>query len=146
VFRVTGVQTCALPISEANKVQLLFNARSRATDIADHAIDEREDLRNRIPSIMTLYAYDRANFAGKEIIKNAVVSGEWSEQFAKVVDDYALDLLRRTRQYVKAIKPTRTKVKIVKERTNEIISLAQAMIKDPKAIEDYQEFYARPLA
>jgi hypothetical protein len=61
------------------------------------------------------------------------------------VDKYALDLLRRVREYADGIKTRYRNVKAVKERTYKIIELTQAIVVDPAAVKEYEAFYAQPL-
>ena len=130
---------------ERNKVKLILNARSRTMDIADHVIDEKDDVIKRIPSIMTLYTYDRAKYSEREVIKNTICSGNWNEKFEKIVGKYALDLLSRIKEYVDDIKPRYRKTKALQERTYKIIELTRNMVIDSEAIKDYELFYAKPL-
>ncbi len=130
---------------EKNKLMLLWNARCRATDVADHALDEREDVAKRIPSIMTLYAYERGKYSEKTVIENTIRNGDWNEEFKSIVDSYALELLKRIKEYIDGIEPRYRRVKALKQRTYRIIDLTQAMIIDPTAAKDYEAFYAKPL-
>jgi len=130
---------------ERNKLKFISNARCRAIDIADHALDERDDAEKRIPSIMALYAYDRGSYSEKEIIKDTISSGQWNEKFEAVVDKYALDVLDRIKDYVAGINPTYRKVKAFQQRTYKIIGLARAMVIDPDAAKEYEAFYRQHL-
>jgi hypothetical protein len=132
-------------LEERARLQLLWNARCRTTDVIDGLIDLEEDVDRKVFSPLVLYIFDRSNFDEKEIIKNSVLSRKTKPQFQEIVQKYSSHLLGSIKDYVDGISPRRRKTLDFKDRTYKIIGLGLDIVQKPEATKEYERFYSQPI-
>ncbi|MEM5766482.1 MAG: hypothetical protein QW423_02515 [Candidatus Aenigmatarchaeota archaeon] len=127
------------------KLQLIWNARCRATDVIDGLIDLEDDVKNKVFSPLVLYIYDISKPSEKNKIENSIFSGKYNKEFEKTIQNYSYELLMRIKNYLDSIKSNSENIQQFKDRTYRIIDLGLQITQDTEASTEYERFYIQSL-
>jgi len=105
------------------------------------AIDLNEDVKETAYSPLVLYIYQMSKYNEKKLIRESFAAKSCSQEFDNVIRSYSSDLLKRIKEYVDGVQPSRSRTKSLKDRTYKIIGMGLAIAENAETAKEYEKFY-----